>query len=53
MAINLNVDKYGAQFRAFVEFAAQQNNPGHIARIEKPNREADLTRRSRSRRTSS
>ena len=42
MAININAEQYGAQFRAFVEFAAQQNNPGHIARIEKPNREAGL-----------
>ncbi len=35
MAINLNIDKYGAQFSAFVEFAAsQEKHENYIARIE-------------------
>lgn len=33
-AINLDVAKYGAQFRAFVEFASSQRNQDTIARIE-------------------
>lgn len=33
-AINLDVAKYGAQFRAFVEFASGQRNQDTIARIE-------------------
>ena len=34
MAINLNVDIYGAQFKAFVSFAAEQRNESFIACIE-------------------
>ena len=33
-AINLDVAKYGAQFRAFVDFASGQRNQDTIARIE-------------------
>ena len=34
MAINLNLDRYGAQFNAFVDFASTQRNPGWIACVE-------------------
>ena len=34
MAINLNHERYGAQFSAFVDFASTQRNPGWIACIE-------------------
>ena len=34
MAINLNVDKYGAQFQAFAAFAAKHQNQNYIACIE-------------------
>ena len=34
MAINLNVDKFGAQFSAFVEFASRQKDQNFIACIE-------------------
>ena len=33
MAINLNVDKFGAQFSAFVEFASSQSHENYIACI--------------------
>lgn len=30
MAIDLNHDRYGAQFDAFVDFASTQRNPGCV-----------------------
>ena len=40
MAINLQIDKFGAQFSAFVEFASAQKHENYIACIEgqKPGR---------------
>jgi hypothetical protein len=34
MAINLNVEKYGAQFQMFAAFADQHKNPDFVVRIE-------------------
>ena len=35
MAINLNIEKYGAQFQMFAAFAAQHQNPDFVARVER------------------
>lgn len=35
MAINLNIEKYGAQFQMFAAFAAEHQNPDFVARVER------------------